>query len=191
MTFESDKRTILSKKDKSVKGSIDSKIQDLCDAINRKNDFYTTSSCAGRIVLIRLPESGRKHESEWLFVSHSITQPEKIKEVLNPVPDGLVWFRYEPFIVHVACRTLNAADSLLRIVRGIGIKISGIISLGSKNIVEIIGTEHIEAIVSKDGRLMVSEEYIAELLDDANKKLRRNWEQIGRIVEQVEKLLPS
>ena len=38
---------------------------------------------------------------------------------------------------------------------------------------------------------MVSEEYIAELLDDANKKLRRNWEQIGRIVEQVEKLLPS
>jgi len=36
------KKEVLSKKDKSSKGSWDEKIKTLCDKINKKNDYYTT-----------------------------------------------------------------------------------------------------------------------------------------------------
>ena len=188
MTFDSDKRTFLAKQDKSVKGSIDHQIKKLCSRINKKQDFYTTSSCAGRIVLISIPESGKKHESEWLFVSHDLTQPDDIKEKLRTIPDDAVWLRYEPFIIHVACRTAEDAAKLLKTLHELGVKRSGIISLSSKIVVEIIGTEHIEALISEKGRMLVSDDYIAALVHSANQKLERNWGQIDRIVGNMTKL---
>ena len=50
--FEKEKQDFLSKKDKSKKGSIDDGIIGLINLINSKSDYYTTSSCAGRIVLL-------------------------------------------------------------------------------------------------------------------------------------------
>ena len=188
MSFATEKQNVLSKQDKSSKGCIDDHIKFLCERINNKDDFYTTSSCSGRIVLIKLTESGRKNESEWLFTSHGITDPEELKEKLEVIPEDEVWFRYEPFILHVACKTEEDARSLLGIVRRLGIKRSGIISMNSRIVLEIIGTEHIEALVSKQGKLLVSGDYISTLVGIANKKLERNWKQIKRITERLKKI---
>lgn len=53
------KKSILSKKDKSFIGGWDSKIKKLCEEINFFENFYTTSSCSGRIVLLRDVEGER------------------------------------------------------------------------------------------------------------------------------------
>jgi tRNA wybutosine-synthesizing protein 3 len=188
MTFDSDKNTFLAKADKSVKGSVDQKITDLCNKINNLEDYYTTSSCSGRIVLIKISSSGKKHESEWLFTSHNRTDSEQIKEKLKDLPEEEVWFRFEPFIIHINARTIDAANELLKITKELGIKRSGIISLGNKIMLEIIGTEHIEAIISKNNKLLVDDNYIETLTTDANKKLNRNWENIKRISEELKKL---
>ena len=47
MAFETDKKTALTKIDKSKKGQIDEQIKPLCDLINSSVDYYTTSSCSG------------------------------------------------------------------------------------------------------------------------------------------------
>jgi tRNA wybutosine-synthesizing protein 3 len=188
MTFDNEKQTFLAKQDKSVKGSIDSHIRQLCDLINSKGDFYTTSSCSGRIVLIKLAGSGKKNEAEWLFVSHDEAGIYNLKNELSALPEGQVWFRFEPFILHVAAKSTGDAKRLLEIVQSLGIKRSGIISLGNKIVIEIIGTERIDAIISKESKLLVSDDYLELLVEDANQKLRKNWEDIRKIIEALNKL---
>jgi len=46
------KTAVLSKLDKSSIGGWDKKIKKLCEKINSLDDFYTTSSCSGRVILM-------------------------------------------------------------------------------------------------------------------------------------------
>jgi tRNA wybutosine-synthesizing protein 3 len=188
MSFETKKNLALSKKDKSSIGSIDIHIKPLCDTINSKTNLYTTSSCAGRILLIKLPDSGRKNDSEWVFVSHEEASAEKVRASLSQIPPEEVWFRYEPFILHVAARTLDDANNLLNLMHNLGIKRAGIIALGEKIVLEIIGNERIDTLVSKEGKLLVSFDYMDILVRKANSKLRKNIDDIGRIAEAMENL---
>ncbi len=188
MTFDHDKKVFLGKADKSTKGSIDDEIKPLCDMINSLDDYYTTSSCAGRAMLIKMPASGKKNEAEWLFVSHDKTDSKQLISALSSVPEDSVWFRYEPFILHVAARTVEHAVKLLNLVHDLGIKRAGIISISNKIVLEIIGNEHIDAIVSKQGKMLVDDNYINILVDDANKKRDRNLENMNRLCEAIKKL---
>ncbi|MBW2966012.1 hypothetical protein KY342_02835, partial [Candidatus Woesearchaeota archaeon] len=52
MQFENQKKTFLKKIDKSKKGGIDKEIIPLVNKINNSRNYYTTSSCSGRIVLL-------------------------------------------------------------------------------------------------------------------------------------------
>ena len=47
------KKAILKKLDKSSKGDWDEKIISLCDKINSNDNYYTTSSCSGRIIIMK------------------------------------------------------------------------------------------------------------------------------------------
>jgi len=47
--FQQQKSTSLSKVDRSRKGSIDEPIVDLVHLINQHDQYFTTSSCSGRI----------------------------------------------------------------------------------------------------------------------------------------------
>ena len=47
--FDRQKKQTLEGDDQSRKGSIDAPIVDLINFINEHNDFFTTSSCSGRI----------------------------------------------------------------------------------------------------------------------------------------------
>lgn len=51
--FNQRKYEVLKKIDKSSKGSWDKHILKLCEKINKKEDYYTTSSCSGRVTLIK------------------------------------------------------------------------------------------------------------------------------------------
>ena len=53
------KKSVLSKLDKSTIGSWDKKIVKLCKKINKSENYYTTSSCAGRVALILDKENER------------------------------------------------------------------------------------------------------------------------------------
>ena len=77
------KKEVLSKLDKSSKKSWDKRIVGLCDKINTKKNYYTTSSCSGRVVLML--DSEKKSKDLFIWVSHDLIDFEEIKEVLKEI----------------------------------------------------------------------------------------------------------
>ena len=194
MNFEKEKKEFLGKKDKSKKGSIDIKIKRLVDKINSLPDFYTTSSCSGRILLLDIPYSNKKNEVEYLFCSHKKIKYNEIKKILKLKKElkNDVWFKVQPVIIHVACNDIKNTKKILNIARDIGFRRSGIISIGkNKVIMEIISTERIDAIVGKNRKLLIGEDYFKVLIKEGNKKLEKTWEKIDKLHNNLNKIISS
>lgn len=181
MNFEKQKHAVLSKIDKSKKGSIDDRILDLIQIINSKDNYYTTSSCSGRIVVIRFGK--RKNDCEWLFMSHDKAKDIKLRNL-----DGEVFFRMEGAILHVCCKTLDDAKAFLDASRNAGFKVGGIISLKPKIMAELRSVDFIDTIIAKNGKMVIEESYLKVLLSEANQKLERNWKRIGKLTKELEKI---
>jgi tRNA wybutosine-synthesizing protein 3 len=190
MDFQKEKKEFLGKKDKSRKGSIDIKIRKLASKINSFDNFYTTSSCSGRILLSAIPESNKKNEVKYLFSSHRKIRFAEIKKIIcSGLPKDDVWFKVQPVILHVACKNTGDAKKLLNTARDIGFRRSGIISMGkSKVVLELISTEKIEAIVSRKGKLLIDEDYFKILVKEGNKKLEKTWKKISMLYGKLNKI---
>jgi tRNA wybutosine-synthesizing protein 3 len=74
------KSDVLSKLDKSSKGGWDKHILELCEEINKSENYYTTSSCSGRIVLIL--DCDEKKQGLFVKVYHDEVEFEGLKSVL-------------------------------------------------------------------------------------------------------------
>lgn len=192
-SFDNDRKKTLSelgKTDRSKKGSIDSEIHPLVDTINQHPDFYTTSSCAGRILCIKVPFPTKKQSAEWLYLTHNIDAAvaEPIIEAINDPAslDQTVWFKQESLIVHVCCRTIDAANQLLRIAYANGLKRSGIISISNTNriIVALLSTENIETQLVSEHTRHVDDSYVQTLVTFAKTKLQHARDKFDRFLEQ-------
>jgi tRNA wybutosine-synthesizing protein 3 len=188
MDFTMWKQNILTKEDKSIKGHIDKPIKDLLTIINNNQDYCTTSSCSGRIVVRKEPVSGKKHDVEWLFTSHSSVDGSGVKNALVTLPQERLWFRFEPLILHIGCRTVEAAQQLLLVVQPL-FKHSGIISSKNKVMVQIRGSSFIEAPIAMNGGMIVDDVYLSHLCDAANWKMHINDMKISTLTEEIKKRL--
>jgi len=186
--FDFQKKVALERKDNSKKGSVDMEIESLVNLVNSKKGYYTTSSCAGRIVLLKVAEPKRKINSEWILASHKKVTLSQLKAALKDIPKDELWFKQEPFIAHIVCRTLDNAKELLRICNECGFKHSGINALSNKITVEVGGSDFVEAIIAKDSRLLCDDSYLKALLQAANKKLEANLKKIERFEKLVKSL---
>jgi len=182
MQFTNEKKIQLAKQDKSDKGDWDKHIYNLLRKINAKKDYYTTSSCSGRTVLIKGKD--KKQEGLFLFRTH-----EKISfvELKNKVKDaahkykGIVYFKQESCILHVACSSLDKAQEILDKAKLAGWKKSGIIASKRRFVAELSSTEKIELPVTNKGKILVSDELLRLLVKEANRKLERGWEKIKKL----------
>lgn len=186
MEFDTQKERYLAElasdgKDRSKKGDVDAEILPLLDAINRNPDLYTTSSCAGRIDLFVEPVSGKKHEGQWLFVSHGEAAVGEVEAALRDVPAETVWFRMEGAIIHVCCRSMESADAFLKRCKEAGWKHSGITGTSPRIMVEATTSERMDVPVASDGALFVPAKFIGFLVKEANGKLRRTREKMARL----------
>ena len=182
MNFQKEKKDFLAKKDKSKKGSIDIKIKKLVDKINSLEGFYTTSSCSGRFLILALPKSNKKNKVRYLFCSHKKIKFDEIKKILTKLPKEDVWFNVQGVIIHVASDNLINARKFLNTARDIGFKRSGIISIGNNKIImELISTEKIETIISKNCKLLIDEDYLKVLIKEGNMKLEKTWKKIEKL----------
>lgn len=183
------KSNFLKKADKSKKGSIDRKIQSLVNAINKKKDYFTTSSCSGRIVLFDSGK-GKKNEGEWLFVSHDLINADAKKKPfisllkIKKENKQNCWFRFEPAIMHVNCSNLESAQKLLDLARNSGFKLSGIIS-AKKATVEIRSSERIDVPAE-----IINPDDLDVLVKKANEKLKETHKKISKLKEGL-KILSS
>lgn len=177
MSFDQRKKDILSKTDKSFKGKWDEKIKPLCDKINSFENYYTTSSCSGRTVIIADQE--KKAPNLFEFMCH---YPIAFDEMDDHIPTkGNFKFKQEPMILHIACRDLESASEMLNKIRDVGLKKVGIISLGKNIIIEVVGTEKMEFPLVKDGKLLADKEFLYEIFDRSGENLEKNWKRIEKL----------
>jgi len=183
--FLNAKKKQLSKSDKSSIGSWDKKIAGLCNKINKKKNYYTTSSCAGRIVLLKA--SDVKQPDVFLFRTHEKIKLEELKKVIERISkeyNGLVEFQQSCCILHIACLSLNDAQEILTKAKLAGWQRSGIIG-GKRNIVELHSTESMSFPIMDKGRLLVDDYFLKLVVEQANNKLERVWNKIERLRSAV------
>lgn len=185
--FAKEKSDFLKKKDKSKKGYVDKGIKEVVDKINSKKDYYTTSSCAGRIVLLEM-KSKKKNECNWIFTKHDKTKYNELINSLkkykqkNKNQKHQIWFKQQPIILHVACRNLNAANKLLNISRKT-FRRAGIIGITRrKMMIEIIGDDRLETIIA-DKDFVADEKYLKNLIKYANENFMENKKKSGRFLK--------
>ena len=189
--------------DKSKKGSIDKKILSLINTINSLTDFYTTSSCSGRIVILETnitTTKNKKNDTKWVYSTHELAKSKelimKLKEHIelietqkNKSRPKLI-FKMEPAILHVASKSIEKAQKILDIARHIGFKRSGIFATKKRIMIEIVNTERIDfPIYVKNKNLIINNEFLEMIIKEANEKLKLNWRKINTLEDKLKELL--
>jgi len=124
-TFKSSKLKELLEHEES--GKADSEIIPLVHRINSASDFVTTSSCAGRINLVEYDLNEGKKTADFFKKWHRVVSSEEVELALSEYTDKkMLWFKVEPFILHIAAKDITAAMRFLKLVRSVGVKRGGI-----------------------------------------------------------------
>lgn len=177
------KSQCLSRADLSRKGSVDEDVVELVQLLNGREQYFTTSSCAGRIILLDGGINGfevQKQNCCWLLVTHKPCVKDDVMPALRKATGDAI-LKFEPLILHVQCRQLPDAQILHSVAIDSGFRNSGItVGKRGKTMLAIRSTHGLEVPLSHKGKLMVTEEYIDFLLQIANQKMEENKKRIER-----------
>uniref|UniRef100_A0A8C3A9E5 tRNA wybutosine-synthesizing protein 3 homolog n=1 Tax=Cyclopterus lumpus TaxID=8103 RepID=A0A8C3A9E5_CYCLU len=174
-TFRQWKKQCLNKLDPSKKGSVDEDIVHVVSLLNSCEEYFTTSSCSGRVMLIDgVRGDVHKQNCVWLFVSHRKCQSEDLVRCAGLPSRGDAVFKFEPFVLHVQCRRLEDAQLMHSVAIDSGFRNSGLTAVRS--------THGLEVPLSHEGKLLVEQEYIHFLTRIANQKAEENQRRIHRSV---------
>lgn len=174
--FQQRKSEVLAKIDKSSKGSWDGHILELCRKINESSSYYTTSSCSGRVLI--MIDQEKKGKSLFLEVSHELIDINFFENLKMPLP--LIKFKFEPAILHVACRDLESAQILMDIGQKAGWKKFGAISLGKNIVVEFTGSDKLEFPLIFNKKFLVDEEFLNLIVEKSNLNLKKGWAKLDK-----------
>lgn len=170
-------------------GRMDEDFIKLCDFVLQTKNYFTSSSCAGRIALISLGEEEEKKESAFYRKWHRMVEEKEVIDAVKKFEGKILWFKQEPLILHLGTNTIENAKTILLLCEKAGIKRAGIkVAKKGKFIVEILGTQNL-AVPIKEGNIITSEEYLKYLIKKANEKFNKNKELIIRLEKEAKKIL--
>ena len=202
MTFEKRKRRAL---ERLAERGADADIVEILERINRLENFFTTSSCSGRIVLLKIPHAGSKREAEFIAKWHRpVSAAEVLLALENASMQGRnvgcsaasgetsgereeIWLIEQSPIIHVACRDLRSAEEMLKVAYASGFKYSNLKSL-KHFVVEILSTERMDVPLCECGRMLCTAEYIEFVVSRANFLLNRAKRKLKRLLENLNSL---
>ncbi|XP_022251742.1 tRNA wybutosine-synthesizing protein 3 homolog [Limulus polyphemus] len=103
---------------------------------------------------------------------------------------GSIVLKFEPMILHVQCATLKDAQKLHAASLASGFKNTGLTIANSGNITLAIRSTHmLEVPLSKAGDVLVSDEYVKFVVEEANKKMYENQKRIERLSSNIQVML--
>ena len=162
-------------------GRVDEDIYPLLEAINSFDDYYTTSSCSGRIQIYASKLPGKKFEIKTLRKWHRTVTLEEVNGILNSCNYDNLWFAVLPPIIHVIAKDIESANRILHIAREAGFKHSGILSIKEERIVlELTSSERIEVPLIIDKQWIVDKNKLSKLIERANELLMVSKSKIKR-----------
>ncbi|MGC9152493.1 MAG: tRNA(Phe) 7-((3-amino-3-carboxypropyl)-4-demethylwyosine(37)-N(4))-methyltransferase [Vulcanisaeta sp.] len=175
--FDSRKSIFLKRlMEEGAQNRVDFDIYDFLLTFNKSlNDFYTTSSCSGRIALAKAPRlSYSKGSGLFKFVVkwHRPVTYGEVMNVLSNIDSGDVWLLVRAPIIHFVARDIHGALMILRMAREAGFKHSGIYSVTHDGVVvEVQGEDRFEVPIIVNGRSLVSMDGMKRIIDIANETL--------------------
>ncbi|MCD6229571.1 MAG: hypothetical protein J7K00_02100 [Candidatus Diapherotrites archaeon] len=175
--------------ERSVRESqVDPEIVPLCRFINLQDNFFTSSSCSGRTVL--LDTDGKKNRSRWTGKWHREVTGDELFSALKKPSENTVFFKTEPFIIHIVCKTIEDCKMILKAKENAGVRRGGIFSMSEgKNVVEIMGSNKLEFPIKDKGVFLADEKYLLFVLNEANSRIRLNRAQLKRFGSEIEKAM--
>jgi len=197
LNYETDERFAMIKQrhaqtfEKAIQdGKADFGIIPLCRFLNAHTDFFTASSCAGRAILLNVDSAETKQTASFLYKTHAKADANAIWKKLHENTRNEVWFKQEPFILHLGAQNLANANKLISCARKAGLKRGGImLAKPGKFILELTGTTAMSAPVKHRGKILVAKEYLAFLVKRGNQKLAKNKEQLARFEKELRETL--
>ena len=170
---------------------VDEGILSILDVINQSDDYYTSSSCYGRIVVLEIPALGDKKNAKFLGKWHRTIDESEIIDSINKAKIGQIWLLSQSPIIHITAKSQNAADKLVKIAVACGFKNSNFKSIEKKIVIEVCSTERLDAPVGRDGSLFCNDEYLQLLVNIANEVIEKSTVKLRRFEQKLEKYLST
>ena len=177
MEFNQYKANAMKKlEDAKSEGLVDEGVISVLNSFNSHPELFTTSSCAGRLQLIVLPDIGRKDSVELRKTWHRSVKFEEVKEALDnlDIPsNSIVILQGQSPIFHVSCRTMELAQKFRGIVHSQGWKYSSLITGNEdKWVVEVLSASRIDNLLFRDGVIdPPDDDRLKFIIEESNKIL--------------------
>lgn len=192
MSFAERKKIALGKFERDLReGKVDSKMIHTLELINSLEHFYSLSSCAGRISLIKFSKDFRKQRGS---VLHKWHEPVEAGEVLSRIEELLgkvenLMLCLEGAILHLSSNDLKLASKLMNQARNVGFKKGGIISMrGDEVILQLESTERLIVPIIVNSELIADRKLILKVVELANLLLERTHRKIEKLNQILEGL---
>ncbi len=183
------RRALLKLKEDIESGKVDNDILWLLNIINSRKEYYTTSSCSGRIQVAVTELPGEKGVMRVIAKWHHPIKVSYLLLVLDSCTEENIWFAVHPPIIHVMCRDVDSAIKLLKIVRDNGFKHSGIQGVTPDRVaIEVAASDKIEAPLRLRGNEIVPRDRLGFLVEAANRVLLRGKRRLELLGEAFSKL---
>ncbi len=156
---------------------VDEKILKLLQKINQNKSLVTVSSCFGRVVLLEFDVMRTKKTSRFYRKWHRRVNAEEVELAVSAYAGKLpLWFRVEPFILHIAAKDMKSAAGFIAKIRKAGVRGGGIQGMQKDRAnIEVQGTGALYMPVN------VFEGSWDELVRVANRLMELNEKQIRKL----------
>ncbi len=171
-------------------GYFDEEMSSLVSLINSHPSMYTTSCCSGRVSMVKVSNPWTKSNAKIIGKWHEkITVDEVVKHLKDSLDDkSNLWVLLQPPIIHVACKSLDVAQTLISKARNSGFKETGIFTVKCNHImVDIKSSEKIGIPLILNGEIIPNTEKLERLCEYLNFSLKNLKTKIKRLEENLKK----
>ena len=167
---------------------VDEGVFQVLELINKMEGFYTSSSCAGRIVLLEIPQIGDKRGARFLGIWHRSIEVKEVMIAITKAKKGFLWLLAQAPIFHIGAQTLDLANMMVKTAVSCGFKNSAVKSTEKKINIEICSTERLDAPIGKDGCLFCDEDYLSLLGEVSNEVIERSQKKLNKFIKKIQTL---
>ena len=169
---------------------IDPLMIDLAKHIASSKNYFSTSSCSGRIILLQINDAEDKQPEGFFRKWHSQVKAEEVWEALQEKTEKNIWFKQEPFVLVIGSQDFEHAKTIIEICKELGIKRCGISFFEEgKVLLEVFGSQGMSFMVKKKNKLLILEEMMKEQVEIANQKWKKNDEKLKEFQAELKKRL--
>jgi tRNA wybutosine-synthesizing protein 3 len=167
------------------KNNVDPGIKKILNLINKSKNYYTSSSCYGRIILLEIQDIGDKKGARFLGKWHRTIKVDELLSASKNAEIGQIWILSQSPIIHIVAKTNYLADKILKTAISCGFKNSGLKSLSKKIVIEVCSTERLDAPIGIDGVIFSNKDHLKLLVKISNEIMKKSTIKLHKFEEKL------